>query len=151
MLLCLLMKTWERDSARAQGRPSSASFLPMASGRQLHQLGNLDPEVLQSGIGLIFCFGLANLSKIAPANFSVSSSANFSRDLFDLVSPGLQAPKNISPENSRPKLLASANSQMLATKQHFSHADFLLTGETKNFLCSVLPSSVTAVPELFWI
>ena len=51
----------------------------------------VDPEVLQSGVGLSFYFGLAKFRKLS-AYFSVNSLAGFSRKMFGLVSPGFEGP-----------------------------------------------------------
>ena len=58
-----------------------------------------EPEVLQSGFGVIFNFGPENFRKTAGEILT----AIFSRKLFGLVSPGFQATPC---QNSRPKLSA---------------------------------------------
>ena len=49
---------------------------------------SVDPEVLQSGFGVIFQFGLANVRKIAGEFLS-----EFLQRSFFLVSSGVQAPQ----------------------------------------------------------
>ena len=61
---------------------------------------SVDPEVLQSGFGVIFFWGVWRIFGKVPANFSANFDGDFFvREIFGLVSLGLQALH----KNSRPK------------------------------------------------
>ena len=61
--------------------------------------------------------------------------ANFDREFFGLVFPGLQATQKIHAQTSRPELSAFlSNFTFLNPK--FIHGDFLLTGETQKLVSS---------------
>ena len=71
---------------------------------------NVDPEVLQSGFGVNFYFGLANLRGKSPANFSANVGGKFFPQMFGLVSSGFRPPQKFPPkihaQNSRSNLSA---------------------------------------------
>ena len=84
-----------------------------------------------------------------PANFSAKfDGENVSAHVSALFSfPGFQAPEKIHAQNSRPELLAFLSTFTFSNPMFFFHADFLLTGRSKNEIsekCKALTAIRTA-------
>ena len=87
----------------------------------------LDPDVLLSGFGVMFLFGLANFRKI-PANFSANLDANFDSEFFGLVfSRASGSPKKITPKIHAQTCRHSSPISLSRTQTYFTPS-FCLRG-----------------------